>query len=214
MPSPVAHSAAGIALYLLIYNNNTNFRKSGLKPPLLLALAVFLANLPDFDFIPGFLIGDPNRFHHGISHSLIFALSIASLVYLMVKKTMAVLDVKKLYLLLVLTLSSHVVLDFLTWDGSEPFGVPMFWPFSSDYVISPHSFFMGVTRSGESNLVFLASLFNKHNLMSLLGEVFFSLGILASAVLVNNYSVQHNKLLLVIAAPVSLVIFLLLSTLI
>ena len=36
----------------------------------LLFFYIFIANAPDLDFLPGLIIGKPNLYHHGISHSL------------------------------------------------------------------------------------------------------------------------------------------------
>ena len=48
----------------------------GLDLPVVLLFVLF-ANAPDLDFVPGILLGDPGAYHHGISHSLGFALMVA-----------------------------------------------------------------------------------------------------------------------------------------
>jgi hypothetical protein len=58
MPLPIAHSAAGLAGYLAFEKRDL---KSHPKQELLLGLCLFLANLPDLDFIPGLLIGEPGK---------------------------------------------------------------------------------------------------------------------------------------------------------
>ncbi|HEX7502194.1 MAG TPA: metal-dependent hydrolase, partial [Acidobacteriota bacterium] len=72
MPLPVGHALAGIA-----------FQQA--RPGLFFKnlwhdafFFIFLANLPDADFLPGLLMGRPNLFHHGIFHSLGAALAIAA----------------------------------------------------------------------------------------------------------------------------------------
>ena len=62
MPSPIAHSLAGVALYQV--------RPERRHQLALLALLVVAANLPDLDFIPGMIMGNADRYHHGPSHSL------------------------------------------------------------------------------------------------------------------------------------------------
>ncbi len=79
MPLPIAHSAAGLAGYLA-------FRKRTPTIPakqelFLLGSCLFLANLPDLDFVPGFLCCEPGRFHHGPSHSLVVGLIGALIFY-------------------------------------------------------------------------------------------------------------------------------------
>ena len=39
----------------------------------MLAIALVASLVPDLDFVPGIVIGDMRAFHHGISHSLAFA---------------------------------------------------------------------------------------------------------------------------------------------
>ena len=71
MPLPIGHALAGIAM-----------RQA--RPGLFFAnrwadafFFIFLANLPDADFLPGILLGCPNLYHHGIFHSLGAALAVA-----------------------------------------------------------------------------------------------------------------------------------------
>jgi len=79
MPLPIAHSAAGLAGYFAFKKRSSD------SPPIqelfLLGLCLFLANLPDLDFIPGFLCGEIGRFHHGPSHSLVVGLVGALIFY-------------------------------------------------------------------------------------------------------------------------------------
>ena len=64
MPSPVGHSIIAFTFYRLSARPHEplGWRK--------LALYLFAANAPDLDFIPGLLIGQPDRFHHGAGHSV------------------------------------------------------------------------------------------------------------------------------------------------
>ena len=79
MPLPIAHSAAGLAGYLAFRKRTPTI--SAKQELFLLGSCLFLANLPDLDFIPGFLCGDPGRFHHGLSHSLAVGLIGALIFY-------------------------------------------------------------------------------------------------------------------------------------
>src|SRR6266540_3200703 len=71
MPSPIGHSIMGYIIY-----GSTTKPVAG-KRWRRLGLYLLIANAADLDFLPGLLIGDPNRYHHGISHSLGFAVLIA-----------------------------------------------------------------------------------------------------------------------------------------
>ena len=64
MSSPFGHSIAG---YIVDAFEPKTLKVHSVKR---LFLYVFMANIPDLDFIPGFLMGRPNLLHHGISHSL------------------------------------------------------------------------------------------------------------------------------------------------
>ncbi len=70
MCTPVGHSLAALGIFYLAGRrpSRDEIRRLG--------WFIVLANLPDFDFIPGILIGDPGRFHHTYSHSIGFVLLI------------------------------------------------------------------------------------------------------------------------------------------
>jgi membrane-bound metal-dependent hydrolase YbcI (DUF457 family) len=65
---------------------------------------------------------------------------------------------------------SHLLLDFLTKDTGPPFGMPLFWPASKTYFISPVTPFLDVTKA-SSNDKFLSSLFCFHNLRTVFSEL-------------------------------------------
>ena len=128
-----------------------------------LLLFVILANLPDLDFLPGFLLGEPNRFHHHYwSHSLGAAVVVGCLTALIFcgrdrgRFVWQMLLFSGIYF-------SHVALDTLSSDLKEPFGVPMFWPFSEAYIVSPVLIFMSIQKVDTSG-GFIPSLLTAHNL--------------------------------------------------
>jgi hypothetical protein len=63
-----------------------------------------------------------------------------------------------------------LLLDFFAMDFVAPYGLPLFWPFSSRYFIAADPVFINVTRSQHSH-DFLASLFSGHNLNAALREI-------------------------------------------
>jgi inner membrane protein len=119
MPSPVGHLLAGAAVYVVGVTRECRART-------LLAIALLGSIVPDFDFVPGILIGDMGAFHHGISHSLTFALLFGGLTLLVARYTA---DARPLQasLLAVLVYSAHVLLDFLNVNPGTR-GVPLLWP--------------------------------------------------------------------------------------
>ena len=134
MPSPVGHTLAGVCGFIVAQKHIVSHRQKWL-----LFGAVVLASLPDFDFLPGLLLGDPRSFHHQGTHSLA-AVAIGSLVAGGVARRWKLngaawgIWAGGLYL-------SHVVLDLLVNDPTSPFGVQLFWPFSHLYFISPITLF-------------------------------------------------------------------------
>lgn len=74
MSYPLGHTAAG----LLLYGISAPAGREGWKVREL-ALATFLANLPDLDIVVGLCLGNGNLFHRGPTHSLLFALLLSVL---------------------------------------------------------------------------------------------------------------------------------------
>ena len=75
MPSPVGHSLAGLCGFVLVQN-----RVAPCMRGWVLLGSVVLANLADFDFLPGLLLGDLRTFHHQATHSLAAAAMVGLLV--------------------------------------------------------------------------------------------------------------------------------------
>lgn len=129
MPLPLAHSLTGAALWAAL-DERADPSAAGR-----LAAAVVIANAPDLDLVPGVLLGDPNRFHHGPTHSLLTALALGLAVGWLGRSrlrwplargtlggwTGTAVMVAALW-------ASHVALDMVTRDPSSPMGVPALWP--------------------------------------------------------------------------------------
>jgi LexA-binding, inner membrane-associated putative hydrolase len=120
MPSPVGHILGGAALFLA--GTNREYRSK------VMFSVIFLGSvLPDFDFLPGILIGHPAAFHHGVSHSLAFALLFGAVLFICFRyygqKTIAT----RAALLGGLAYALHIALDAL----SAYQAVPMMWPLSN-----------------------------------------------------------------------------------
>jgi len=175
MPLPVAHSLAGAAIY-----KGLDADGSLVTWPRLL-LAIFLANSPDLDMIPGILVGEPNRWHHvGFSHSAVFAVVFALAVGLLAAATGRrwplwsgrLSAVTGTALMVALLLLSHDLLDAVTQDGRPPIGIPMWWPFSNMAVHWGDWFPYVEKLGGEGGaLQFVGSLVNGHNLYAIMWEI-------------------------------------------
>jgi inner membrane protein len=130
-----------------------------------LAFYLFAANAPDLDFIPGLLIGDPNRYHHGISHSLGFAVLFA-LACSLAWDIRTYEPIWRKFAIFCSLYSSHLGLDFLSIDTRAPYGEPLFWPLTDAYYIASFAFLPDIKRA-PSSLEFFPSLLSLHNLFAL-----------------------------------------------
>lgn len=130
MSSPVGHSLAGWAIGALWYKS--------IKPVSfkVTALCMFVANAPDLDFLPGALVGKPNLYHHGLSHSLGAAVIFASLGTLLLRLKKGK-EAWSLFPLMIFLYGSHLLLDLISIDGRPPLGIPIFWPLTERYFMIP-----------------------------------------------------------------------------
>jgi membrane-bound metal-dependent hydrolase YbcI (DUF457 family) len=161
MPLPVGHALAGVAIFET--RPGLFFKSRWLDA----FFFIFLANLPDGDFLPGFLLGFPNRFHHGIFHSLGAALAVAAVIGWLFSRRKG--HAVKFFVFAFIVFCSHLLLDFFTLDFTPPYGLPLFWPFSNSYTIAAHPVFTNITRSPNS-ANFFSSLLSLHNLKAALLE--------------------------------------------
>ncbi len=143
MASPVAHTLLGFALFNLWPFGSRDFQ---IQPGVLYGLVAAASLTPDLDFIPGLLLGNPNRFHQTFSHSL-------SMAFLLALGFGAILRLRyrgsswlRWSSLLLILIASHLLLDFFTEDQRPPIGFPLFWPFSEDPQTSPLPIFPASVR--------------------------------------------------------------------
>ncbi len=144
MPSPIAHTIVGYAVYRIsttIYNDSDDSAKVRLISRPLLAM-VGLSLLPDTDIIPGILKGDIDGFHNNISHSLAFGLFIALFIGFGAGLKNRSYSFYWFGLAL-LGYELHVLMDFFTVGR----GVMLFWPFSPERYEPALKLFYGLHRS-------------------------------------------------------------------
>ena len=144
MASPYGHALVGLGLFNLCYPPGIASRR---KTVLLYGLVILGACSPDLDFLPGMLLGNIGRFHHGPSHSLGMAMGLtltAGVLMALFGKRPSTIRITSFIFILVF---SHLVLDFFTEDFNPPFGFPLFWPLSETYYISPWSILPYVERN-------------------------------------------------------------------
>jgi len=140
MPTPLAHGVAGIAV--------GRTARNGWKTPLRLAVAAFIiAQLPDFDFIPGLFTSDVGAFHRGATHSFVgaalIALPLAALMrwlspwLLGTNERDATMGLWSWYAFVLPVYTSHLLLDLIAADTTGNPGLRLWWPLSADYVAAP-----------------------------------------------------------------------------
>jgi inner membrane protein len=158
MATPLGHSIVGLATGRMAGDVG---RRS---PWRWYAFAVIAANAADFDFIPGLLAGDANRFHQLASHSILAAVVFGLLTGLVVRGRVA--KPVGLGFAAGLVYATHLLLDCLTFDGRPPVGIPLLWPFSDETFIAPVTVFNGVMHGvpGEGLGAVLGQIFSLHNL--------------------------------------------------
>jgi len=114
MPMPVAHALVGASL-------NTSLSKSHQALSLkAIFLSILLAVCPDFDYALNFLRVGAGGWHHGFTHSLLFAFAIGFASWLILRDRRP----ETLFLLCAIV-ASHTLLDYLL---TESRGVALFWP--------------------------------------------------------------------------------------
>ncbi len=176
MPLPVAHSLMGYAIA------KTTKVRLARKNWLNVLIFATLANLPDIDFLPGFLVGEPNRYHHFLVHSISFALCIGligGMIFWQRGRNSAKSHLGyggvggwgfwPYFLTISLAVFSHCILDLLTEDSAPPYGMVLFWPFDVGYYDTDWHFFTAVDKSNAS-ATFFTSLLTWYNFKVALRE--------------------------------------------
>ena len=163
MPSPLGHALMGFII-----------REAASKPVQArewktLLLYMVAAGAPDLDLLPGVLAGDPNRYHHGISHSVGLAVVFA----IMAAVSVAIArrgNARRAFVIAGGLYLSHLGLDLINVDTTPPYGEPLFWPISDRYYIAPFGLLPDITRTSSSVVGFFTSLISLHNLWTMTAE--------------------------------------------
>lgn len=184
MPTPVAHSLIGIALFQT--RTVTFFKNDWLT----VLFFISLANMPDLDFIPGLLKGKPNMYHQGYSHTLGAALLVGLVGgYLFGKHNGSIF---RSSCIVCLAYYSHMMLDYCNQDGRFPYGVMLFWPFADTFFMAPFAFFDPVMKSASS-ANWLQSVLSMHNLKVAIKELVMMGPIAAGAYVLRKYFMQRAQ---------------------
>ena len=136
MPTPLGHAITGLAIYTL--GSEKNSFPSVDKNYGLIVVCVLASWAPDLDFIywseNGITLS--GLYHHGITHSIGFAIIVGVLT-----SAIAFVINSPLYLkagvLASVSYSAHVLLDLLGHDtyAVNGIGVPALWPITGEYFV-------------------------------------------------------------------------------
>ncbi len=137
MATPLGHMLAGASVGAVC--------QTGAAPLWRVTAGALIGAAADLDFLPGILLGEPARFHHAASHSMLFVLAVAALAV-----SISAHARFRWGLLVGVGYGSHLVLDLFTFDDSVPYGIPLFWPFSSQTWQSPVPLLPNVLHSTGS----------------------------------------------------------------
>ncbi|RPI85044.1 MAG: metal-dependent hydrolase [Chloroflexi bacterium] len=166
MPSPVGHTIAGLAVALI------SQKRKNRRYIFPIILCVFFATVPDFDFIPGLLMNRPALFHGDLTHSIGFAFVISAVAAVSLRlKGLSILSTFTLGFTSYLT---HLLLDLFNPDGRPPYGIPLLWPISETYYLSPWTMFTGVQHASSTStttLDFLRQVITFHNIKAIGVEI-------------------------------------------
>jgi membrane-bound metal-dependent hydrolase YbcI (DUF457 family) len=148
----LAHATGGYLVYEAA-------RPSGPHRPGLLAAAVVLGNAPDFDFLPGVLVGHPGAFHRGVTHTLAAVLAVAAVTWLVAWLRSNVTLAHRAAVFAGAAYGSHLLLDFFTVDVVPPHGAQFLWPLSPEYYLSPVTLLHEIIIDPSGRTAFFASIF-------------------------------------------------------
>jgi membrane-bound metal-dependent hydrolase YbcI (DUF457 family) len=106
---------------------------------------ILLASIPDIDFLPGYLVGNPRAYHWGPAHSLAAAVLAGAAAGLVASRFGR--SFWRYFLLGGAACTSHLVLDMLLGPGGQSVGLEILWPFSTARFSAPWSVFLMLPRT-------------------------------------------------------------------
>ncbi len=184
MPTPIAHSLAGMIFGILKFLPDGIGFKSACRTiwqkKWIFLLCIVLANAPDIDYVFGIFSGNWNKFHQMATHSFLFILVVSSVIYFVLKKRRIEKDHFS-FIFIFLLMLSHIVMDFFGRDTSFPIGLPLLFPFSCNYFHSSLEIFPAVRKKT------LADLFDMHNMRVILFEILLIVPFLFLALIMKKY---------------------------
>jgi membrane-bound metal-dependent hydrolase YbcI (DUF457 family) len=174
LPSPLAHTTAGYAVYRLLRRRRSDWEPQVWRLPLILLVTLVFSILPDFDAVAGILAGDIGRYHNQGTHSLVVGLLVALLFAVLLARG-RMHAFKAWFPPLLLSYELHVLMDVVTLGER---GVMLLWPLSSARFDVPFTLFYGVRWS--------EGIFAWQHLVTLATEALFALLVLGGLYLLER----------------------------
>lgn len=115
MPLPLAHSLIGASVAAAVHKRSDAWWK-------LLCISGFLGVCPDFDYVLNWLRVGRGGWHHGFTHSIVFALCVGAVTALLSRWRSV-----RAFIAFSAATASHTLLDYLI---TESRGVSLWWPFT------------------------------------------------------------------------------------
>jgi hypothetical protein len=189
MCSPVGHALAALGVGAA--------RGNVVITPSYIAFCLFSGIAADLDFLVGWYLGNINGYHHLGSHSLVAAGS-----YGLVAGILCTFWFGNGYRARVwgvtggLGYLSHIILDMLSRDESDPVGLQLFWPFSETFYALPVFVFPKFLHEAEGSDMtgLIIGLFNSHNLFTIMIELVLFLPVTVYLLRRSNRNnIEHEK---------------------
>lgn len=186
MALPIAHATAGWVLHRLD-GRRTVFRG---WPRALTYMAI--GNLPDADFLLGFVAGEPGHFHRGVTHTVLAAVVFGATVggFLAWRIRDRWWSAAAMF---ATVYGSHLALDWLTIDQRGPAGAQFLWPFSDAYYIAPVTFFTEIIIDGRTRLGFLGTVLDWPTLGVLARESLIALAVVGVVLLIEAVRTRSRE---------------------
>lgn len=116
MPLPVAHGLLGVSVGIALRQPSES------RPWKLVLIATLLSICPDFDYALNWFRISGGGWHHGFTHSILFAVAVGLITAIVLGERL----VRSVILYSAITIS-HTLLDFMM---TESRGVALWWPFT------------------------------------------------------------------------------------
>jgi membrane-bound metal-dependent hydrolase YbcI (DUF457 family) len=182
MASPLGHSMMGVAIFFATVKPIEWFKRWGW-----FFLLMLFSAAADLDYLPAVFnrFDLAERFHRKFTHTLLFA-GLATVLYIIVTALIYRKIMWKAASVLLAALIIHLVIDIVSLDEREPYGIAIFEPFNSQYLYSPVVIFPNIEKDSYSRII------NLHNIKTALFEVVF-FGALIPATAAFSALITHRK---------------------